>query len=110
MTRPVHGYPIGPEPGNPVVFRGLIKKVAPGGMVKDPTHVPDANVISPGNGYVDSVYHILPVFIVKVSVLHGNFSSLSYVVICIILDERGKCNEYRDYSPACQGGNSGRPL
>jgi hypothetical protein len=76
MTGPVHGHPIGPEPGNPVVFRGLIKKVAPGGMVKDPAHIPDANIISPGNWYVDSVYDILPVFIVKVSVLHGSFFSL----------------------------------
>jgi hypothetical protein len=79
VAGPVHGHPVGPEPGNPVVFRGFIKKIAPGGMVKHPAHIPDTDIISPGNRHIDPVYHVFPVFIVKISVLHGR--CLSFILM-----------------------------
>jgi hypothetical protein len=72
MARPIHGHPIGPEPGDPVVFRRFIKQVPPGGMVKNPAHIPDADVVGPGNRHVHPVNNVFPAFFVKITVFHIN--------------------------------------
>jgi hypothetical protein len=53
-----------------VVFRGFIKKIASGGMVKHPAEVPDPDVVRPRHGDVNPVYHILPAFCIKIAIAH----------------------------------------
>ncbi len=62
MPGAVHGYAVGPEAGDPVVFRALVKEIAPGGVVDHGAQVLHAQVIRPGDGHVHPVNDIFVVF------------------------------------------------
>jgi hypothetical protein len=59
-----------------MIFRGFIKKIASGGMVKHPAEVPDPNIVCPGHGYINPIYHILPAFSIKIAISHRLFLPL----------------------------------
>jgi hypothetical protein len=79
MPWPVHRHPVGSEPGNPVIFRGFIKKIPPGGMVKHPAKVPYPNVVCPRHRYVNPIYHILPAFRIKMTIVHTQFLHITHL-------------------------------
>ena len=70
MSGAVHGNPIGPEPGDPVVFRGLVEQVTSGGVVEHAVQILQADVVGPGDRQIHPVDDILPVLIVKISITH----------------------------------------
>jgi hypothetical protein len=70
MPGSIHRHPIRPKPGNPMVFRGFIEKITSRSMVKHPAEVPYPNIIRPGYGHINPVYHILPMFRIKITITH----------------------------------------
>jgi hypothetical protein len=70
MAGPVGGNGVCPEPRNPVVFRALVKQVAPGSLIKHSHKVFRANVISPAHRRINPLNNVFTLFIVKVTVTH----------------------------------------
>ena len=70
MSRPVHGNGVPPEARDPVILRGLIKDIPSGSVVQNSAHIPDPQIVGPGNRQIHPVDHIFFVFIVKMPVPH----------------------------------------
>ena len=72
VSRPVHGHAVGAEPGDPMVLRALIEEIPPGGVVDHSGHILHPQVIGPGHRHIHPVYDILPLFPIKVPIVHGS--------------------------------------
>ena len=72
VPRPVHGDPVGPEAGDPVVLGAPAEEVAPGGVVDHGAQLLHPQIVGPGDGHVHPVDDIFPLLLVKVSILHGS--------------------------------------
>jgi hypothetical protein len=53
-----------------VVFRSLVERISPGGVVYDGTHILHAYIIRPRSGQIKLFYDIFAILIVKITVLH----------------------------------------
>ena len=114
VARPVHGHPVGPEAGDPVVLRALVEEVSPGGVVDHGGHVLRPQVVGPGNGHVNPVDDILPPGLVKMSVLHRRASPVCFprsggvllLWMSIVYTLRRRITEraMRSFAADCAGG------
>ena len=71
MPRSIHRHTVWPEPGDPVIFRGLIQQISSRCVVKHTIHILQTDIICPGNRHIHPVDHIFPIGIVKISIPHG---------------------------------------
>ena len=88
MARTIHGNPVSPETGDPVIFRGIMKKVPARGMIDHRAGFLKPQIIGPRDRKIHPVDHIFTVFVVKVSVSHAA-SSEDYFQCNHIISEPG---------------------
>ena len=77
VAGPVHGHTVAPETGDAVILRGLVERVAAGGVVEHAAHILHAQIVGPGCGQIHTVNDILSFLIIKISVLHNLSSKIA---------------------------------
>ena len=84
MPRHIHRHAVGPEAGDAVMLRRAVEQISARGMVEHAVHVARSDIIGPGYGQVGSLNDVFAVRVVEISVLHGQASLRSKLLLCSV--------------------------